>query len=111
MYKEGYIDSEGASRVREDVGEENVYNDWLYDFSVRVIVPKSIVQQHRGILSYKSYFEVMGLPIDILSNEIHMYCNQILVEDLDMIKTLQPMGLVVEPRDEAAQEYLNSIGV
>ena len=65
------------------------------DYALRIIVPKSLIQQYREILIFKSYFEVMGLPIVILADEIHLYCNEILDNDKPVITQ---MGLVVEDR-------------
>ena len=66
---------------------------WQHDFSLRIIVPKTLITQVREILIFKSYFEVMGLPIEILPDEIHLYCNEILEQDKPLVDQL---GLTVE---------------
>lgn len=70
--------------------------DWLHDYALRIVVPKSLVVTNRDILIYKSYFEVMGLPVEILTEEVHLYCNEILADDLPMIEQLKLQGVVVE---------------
>ena len=69
--------------------------EWLHNYALRIIVPKALIQQYREILIFKSYFEVMGLPIEILPDEIHLYCNEILGADKPVIDQLQ---LKVETR-------------
>lgn len=69
--------------------------NWLHDYALRIVVPKAIIMQVREILIFKSYFEVMGLPIEILPTEIHLYCNEILEQDAPLIEQL---NLKVEPR-------------
>jgi hypothetical protein len=71
---------------------------WIHDYALRIIVPKALIQQYREILIFKSYFEVMGLPIEILPDEIHLYCNEILEQDSETINNLKPYGVKVETR-------------
>jgi hypothetical protein len=69
--------------------------DWLHDFALRIIVPKATLQANRGLLIFKSYAEVMGLPYEILPNEVHFYCNEILDDDKP---TIEHFNLTVEER-------------
>jgi hypothetical protein len=68
---------------------------WLHNYPLRVIVPKSILQANRDLLIFKSYAEIMGLPYEILPDEVHFYCNEILEEDKP---TLDYFNLTVEER-------------
>ena len=72
-----------------------VLSDWLHNFALRIVVPKSILQANRQLLIFKSYAEVMGLPVEILVDEVHFYCNEILPEDESIISGL---NLIVEHR-------------
>ena len=76
-------------------GEEVERYPWKHDYPLRIIVPKTLIQKYREILIFKSYFEVMGLPIEILPEEIHLYCNEILEQDAPLISQL---NLVVEQK-------------
>ena len=78
----------------EPVNSFITYN-WKHDYPLRIIVPKSLIQKYREILIFKSYFEVIGLPIEILPDEIHLYCNEILEQDAPIISQL---NLVVEQK-------------
>jgi len=107
MVSESVLTDEEFSSIKEKLnaflkGEINIeYNeegkavnsaikwDWLHNFALRIIVPKALIQQYREILIFKSYFEVMELPIEILPNEIHLYCNEILPPDQPTIDQLQ----------------------
>jgi hypothetical protein len=70
-------------------------SDWLHDYAMRVIVPKSILQVNRQLLIFKSYAEIMGLPYEILPDEVHFYCNEILDDDKP---TIAHFNLTVEER-------------
>ena len=85
-------DENGNPKVRDATPEEiaalqpTAYQitceGWQHmDYALRIVVSKTLIQQYREILIFKSYFEVMGLPIEILSDEIHLYCNEILEDD------------------------------
>jgi hypothetical protein len=69
--------------------------DWLHDCAMRVIVPKSTLQANRQLLIFKSYAEIMGLPYEILPEEVHFYCNEILDDDKP---TIEHFNLTVEER-------------
>jgi hypothetical protein len=97
--------------IRDKTEQELRQEDWVHDYALRIIVPKALIQQYREILIFKSYFEVMGLPIEILPDEIHVYCNEILLQDIERIKELMGHGVMVEPMDEIAEQYLVSIGI
>ena len=56
-------------------------SDWLHNFALRIVVPKSTLQAKRQLLIFKSYAEIMGLPYEILPDEVHFYCNEILDDD------------------------------
>ena len=84
---------------------------WLHNYALRIVVPKALIMQVREILIFKSYFEVMGLPIEILPDEIHLYCNEILPSDVKTVKDLIIYGVKVDPRDDEAKEYLTSLGL
>jgi hypothetical protein len=71
---------------------------WLHNYAIRIVVPKWLIIQMRQILIFKSYFEVMGLPIEILPDEIHLYCNEILENDIETVENLKPYGVKVETR-------------
>jgi hypothetical protein len=38
------------------------------------------------------------LPIEKLPDEIHLYCNEILENDIDTVNNLKPYGVKVEER-------------
>jgi hypothetical protein len=77
------------------VDEPTPISDWLHNHALRIIVPKSILQANRDLLIFKSYAEIMGLPYEILPDEVHFYCNEILDDDKP---TIAYFNLTVEER-------------
>ena len=77
------------------ITDETPISDWLHNFALRIVIPKSILQANRQLLIFKSYAEVMGLPVEILVDEVHFYCNEILDEDKP---TLDYFNLIVEQK-------------
>ena len=95
MYKEGYIDENGISKVRDIEVLNQPGSDWIHNFALRIVVPKSILQANRQLLIFKSYAEVMGLPVEILPDVVHFYCNEIFEDDKP---TLDYFNLIVEQK-------------
>jgi hypothetical protein len=92
-------DEKGYPIVVEEWIEEPIpVSDWLHDYALRIVVPKSLIEQVRDILIFKIYFDIKGLPVEILENEIHLYCNEILENDQQTIDSLKPYGVRVEER-------------
>jgi len=75
--------------------DEEPYCDWLHPHQLRIVVPKATLQQHRDLLIFKSYAEVMGLPFEVLEDVVHFYCNEILEQDQAIIAAL---NLTVETK-------------
>jgi hypothetical protein len=66
---------------------------WSMSYSLRIVVPKATLQEHTDLLIFKSYAEIMGLPYEILEEEVHFYCNEILPQHQPIIDNL---GLTVQ---------------
>ena len=88
-----------------------VLGGWTYPHRLRIVVPFALIEAKKDLLIYKLWCEHSGLPVENMGDTYHMYCNEILTDDMEMLKELQPLGLGVEAKDEVAQEYLNSMGV
>jgi hypothetical protein len=98
--KIGIQNADGKPDARDATPEELSaiqieVSNWLHDFALRIIVPKSILQANRQLLIFKSYAEIMGLPYEILPDEVHFYCNEILDDDKP---TIAHFNLTVEER-------------
>jgi hypothetical protein len=86
-------EKQGCNWVR--VWQVYEVSDWLHPHQLRIVVPKTTLQQHRDLLIFKSYAEVMGLPFEVLEDVVHFYCNEILPEDQPRIEAL---NLIVETK-------------
>jgi hypothetical protein len=72
----------GEIKYREATPEELAAmqtdkSDWLHPYPIRIIAPKTLALQYPEIYVW---FQLNNLPIEIVGDLVHLYCNEIMPE-------------------------------
>jgi len=68
---------------------------WIIPYKYRIVVPKTTIIEYPDLLIFKSYGDLMGLPIETDDMNVYMYCNEIYVQHQQIIDRYK---LIVEEK-------------
>lgn len=60
----------------------DVENDWRYNYPVRIVAPKTLALLYTEIYIW---FKVNDLPVEIVEEYVHLYCNEIMQEHKSIV--------------------------